>query len=204
MKFQQQVHLPTRILESMKIDSIFVHLSCSGSILTLASPKMGIYQCIGRNLYGMSQASAAVVHAWRSKSEGKISFDNMNFKYKEMTCFVDLLDSNVPLKKSLILFGPNNITVSEGETVQLHCLTQSGSTVQWLHNNQIINLNQMRRYEMLPSGGLRIVSAQRSDSGIYECLASKIGVGTSTAKCTVQVQGLPLNVPGTLIDYNSS
>ncbi|CAF4870194.1 unnamed protein product, partial [Rotaria sp. Silwood2] len=41
----------------------------------------------------------------------------------------------------------------EGETVQLHCLTQPGSTVQWLHNNEVINSNLMRRYEMLSSGG---------------------------------------------------
>ena len=88
------------------------------------------------------------------------------------------------------------MTIYEGETIQLHCITESGSTIQWLHNGEMINLNTMRRYEMLPSGGLRIVSAQRSDSGIYECLASKIGFGTSTGKCFVHVQGLELNVPG--------
>jgi len=60
----------------------------------------------------------------------------------------------------------------------------------------MINLNLMRRYEMLPSGGLRIVSAQKSDSGIYECIASKLGFGTSTSKCYVHIQGLGLNVPG--------
>lgn len=96
----------------------------------------------------------------------------------------------------MIVIGPNNITVYEGETIQLHCLTQPGSSIQWLHNGDVINLNMMRRYEMLASGGLRIVSAQRSDSGIYECLASKIGFGTSTAKCVVQIQGLEINVPG--------
>lgn len=111
---------------------------------------------------------------------------------------LDWSDFDVPSKKSLILFGPNNVTVSEGETIQLHCLTQPGTNVQWLHNNQLINLNQMRRYEMLPSGGLRIVSAQRSDSGTYECLASKLGFGTNSAKCSVTIQGLSSNQPGTL------
>ncbi|CAF1666400.1 unnamed protein product, partial [Adineta ricciae] len=67
--------------------------------------------------------------------------------------------------------------------------------VQWLHNNEMIQPNLMRRYEMLPSGGLRIVSAQKSDSGIYECVASKIGFGTSTSKCFVHIQGLDMNVP---------
>ena len=105
-------------------------------------------------------------------------------------------EPEVPLKKSLIVIGPNNITVSEGETIQLHCLTQAGATVQWLHDGEMINLNVMRRYEMLPSGGLRIVSAQKSDSGVYECLASKIGFGTSSSKCFVQIQGLEINVPG--------
>jgi hypothetical protein len=60
----------------------------------------------------------------------------------------------------------------------------------------------MRRYEMLSSGGLRIVSAQRSDSGTYECLASKMDVGTSTAKCFLHVQGLGLNIPGSFIDFS--
>jgi hypothetical protein len=140
----------------------------------LNQPKEGIYQCIGRNLYGTAQASTALVV---SKNEE--------------------IQPELPLiKKSLIVFGPNNATVYEGETVQLHCLTQPGSTVQWLHNNEIINLNLMRRYEMLPSGGLRIVSAQKSDSGSYECIASKIGSDTNTAKCFVHVQGLGMNLPG--------
>ena len=109
---------------------------------------------------------------------------------------LDKFESRISLQKSLIVFGPNNVTAYEGETIQLHCLTQTGSTVQWLHNNEIINLNIMRRYEMLSSGGLRIVSAQISDSGIYECVASKLGFGTNTAKCYVHIQGLGLNVPG--------
>ncbi len=124
----------------------------------------------------------------------------VKFIYENFCCFnfysLEKLEPEIPLKKSLIIFGPNNVTVYEGETVQLHCLTQSGSTIQWLHNNEIINLNLMRRYEMLPSGGLRIVSAQKSDSGVYECIASKIAFGTSTAKCYVHIQGLGLNVPG--------
>ena len=59
----------------------------------------------------------------------------------------------------------------------------------------MINLNSMRRYEMLPSGGLRVVSAQKSDSGIYECVATKPDFGTNIAKCFVFVQGLGLNIP---------
>ncbi|CAF1508156.1 unnamed protein product [Adineta ricciae] len=146
----------------------------TGGVLSLNQPKEGIYQCVGRNAYGIAHASTAVVLPDdSSKNEMDIP----------------------PAKKSLIIFGPNNITVYEGETVQLHCLTQPGSTVQWLHNNEIINLNQMRRFEMLASGGLRIVSAQRSDSGIYECIASKIGYDTSAAKCFVYVNGLGLNIP---------
>ncbi len=128
----------------------------------------------------------------------------LNLKVKLTICnfvllfsiLIEQIESDVPVKKSLIVFGPNNVTVYEGETVQLHCLTQPGSTVQWLHNNEIINLNLMRRYEMLSSGGLRIVSAQKSDSGIYECIASKIGFDTNTAKCFVYVHGLGLNIPG--------
>ena len=147
-----------------------------GGLLSLTQPKEGIYQCIGRNPYGTAQASLALV------SSMPIASDEFDFE--------------LPTRKSLIIFGPNNVTVSEGETVQLHCLTQTGSTIQWLHNNQMINLNVMRRYELLTSGGLRIVSAQRSDSGVYECLASKIGFGTNTAKSFVHVQGLSSSAPG--------
>jgi len=125
----------------------------------------------------------------------KVNLTNCNV-FLLFSILIEQIESDIPVKKSLIVFGPNNVTVYEGETVQLHCLTQPGSTVQWLHNNEIINLNLMRRYEMLSSGGLRIVSAQKSDSGIYECIASKINVGTNTAKCFVYVHGLGLNIPG--------
>ncbi|CAF2401516.1 unnamed protein product [Rotaria sp. Silwood2] len=155
-------------------------------ILSLTQPKEGIYQCIGRNPYGSAQASAALVYP---------NHDKLKEKFED----------EIPLKKSLIVFGPNNITVYEGETVQLHCLTQPGSTVQWLHNNEVINSNLMRRYEMLSSGGLRIVSAQKSDSGIYKCIASKADFGIDTAKCFVHVKGLRLNTPVSkleIIDIN--
>jgi hypothetical protein len=165
----------------------------TGGILSLNQPKEGIYQCIGRNAYGTAQASTALVLPKNAKSEGKTQF--LLFLLIHFSSLEEI-KPELPLKKSLIVFGPNNVTVYEGETVQLHCLTQPGSTVQWLHNNEIINLNLMRRYEMLPSGGLRIVSAQKSDSGSYECIASKIGSDTNTAKCFVHVQGLGMNLPG--------
>ncbi|CAF3138607.1 unnamed protein product [Rotaria socialis] len=155
-------------------------------VLSLTQAKEGIYQCIGRNPYGIAQANAAVVFPNHIKSKEKFEIE-------------------IPLKKSLIIFGPNNITAYEGETVQLHCLTQPGSTVQWLHNNEIININVMRRYEMLSSGGLRIVSAQKTDSGIYKCIASKADFGIDTAKCFVQVRGLRFNIPVSkleIIDIN--
>lgn len=140
----------------------------------------------------MAQASTVLILPNTTKSEGTCR----RLCFLSTFSFVDKGEPEIPLKKSLIVIGPNNITVSEGETTQLHCLTQAGSTVQWLHNGEMINLNVMRRYEMLPSGGLRIVSAQKSDSGVYECLASKIGFGTSSSKCFVQIQGLEINVPG--------
>ena len=151
-------------------------LSITGGLLTLSEPRAGVYQCLARNPYGTAQASIALVLPQQMLG--------------------DELEAEIPVKKSLIVFGPNNVTVSEGETVQLHCLTEAAATVQWLHNDEIINFNLMRRYEMLPSGGLRIVSAQKSDAGVYECLASKIGFGTSSARCEVHVQGLALTLPG--------
>ncbi|CAF5167560.1 unnamed protein product, partial [Rotaria sp. Silwood1] len=87
-------------------------------ILSLTQPQEGIYQCIGRNPYGTAQASTALIYTNRDKPQEKLEDETL-------------------LKKSLIVFGPNNITVYEGETVQLHCLTQPGSIVQWLHNNEV-------------------------------------------------------------------
>lgn len=54
----------------------------------------------------------------------------------------------------------------------------------------------MRRYEMLSSGGLRIVSAQKTDTGTYKCIASKTDIGIDSAKCFVHVKGLRSNIPG--------
>ncbi|CAF0794767.1 unnamed protein product [Didymodactylos carnosus] len=147
-----------------------------GGTLTINEVKesnQGIYQCIGRNLYGMAHASAALVLP---------TFQNNKTQNKEV------INDNSH-RHSLIIIGPSNMTVYEGETVQLNCLTKRGVTVQWLHENVIINPNLMRRYEKLTSGGLRIVSAQKSDSGYYECIASD-GFGTTSAKCYMNVRGL--------------
>ncbi|CAF1013099.1 unnamed protein product, partial [Didymodactylos carnosus] len=149
----------------------------SGGTLTINEVKernQGVYQCIGRNLYGMAHANTALVVLpilANNKTQNKEVINDDAHRH------------------SLIVFGPSNVTVYEGETVQLHCLTKRGVAVQWLHENVIINPNSMRRYEMLTSGGLRIVSAQKSDSGHYECIASD-GFGTTSAKCYVNVQGL--------------
>jgi hypothetical protein len=43
----------------------------TGNILSLNHPKEGIYQCIGRNSYGVAQASAALVLPDNAKPEGK-------------------------------------------------------------------------------------------------------------------------------------
>ena len=171
---------------------------CSvGSILSLNQPTEGIYQCIGRNPYGTDQASTVLILPNDTKLEGISHYFVFTFKtHYDCVILPDIINRDIPLKDSLIVIGPNNVTVYEGETIQLHCLTQAGSTVQWLHNHEIINSNLRRRYELLPSGGLRIVSAQKSDSGIYECIASKLGFGTNTAKCYVHIQGSGLDVSG--------
>jgi hypothetical protein len=62
-------------LKELKIflqDEIFFFYS--GSILSLNQPKEGIYQCIGRNLYGTAQASTALIFPNNVKSEGKTFF----------------------------------------------------------------------------------------------------------------------------------
>ncbi len=45
-----------------------------GGVLSLAQPKEGIYQCIGRNLYGVAQVSTVLILPNSSQVEGKSSF----------------------------------------------------------------------------------------------------------------------------------
>ena len=44
----------------------------TGGILSLNEPKEGIYQCVGRNPYGVAQANTALVLTKNAQREGKL------------------------------------------------------------------------------------------------------------------------------------
>ena len=148
------------------------------SILTIRSfqPAIssGIYQCFAQNEYGSNQFNILLF-----ESNARV----------DQIAPANLQDAP---KKPVIIMGPQNTTVYEGQSVVLLCITSetsSGSTqINWLQNDLIIEPTLMRRFEINQLlGNLRIVSLQKSDTGIYKCIASN-EFGMSTAEAFVQVK----------------
>jgi hypothetical protein len=153
------------------------------SLLTLkkfhSSTSTGIYQCYAQNEYGFKQVNLLII-PFDVKSS---SNSNAN---------------NTP-KRPVIIMGPQNTTIYEGQSVVLLCVTggenaaaaaaaSSSTQINWLQNDLIIEPTLMRRFEINQLlGNLRIVSIQKSDAGIYKCIASN-EFGMSTAEAHVQVK----------------
>lgn len=139
----------------------------------------GIYQCFAQNEYGSNQFNIILF-----ESNAKV----------DQIVPANLQD--IP-KKPVIIMGPQNTTVYEGQSVVLLCITSetsSGNTqINWLQNDLIIEPTLMRRFEINQLlGNLRIVSIQKSDTGIYKCIASN-EFGMSTAEAYVQVKSSSVN-----------
>lgn len=160
-----------------------------------------MYQCFGRNEYGSHQADV---------------FVNPNHQNKPPS---PTFESSSSSKHPQIIFGPQNTTIYEGQTVVLLCVTNSdqssagsagspspaasssgsgsgssanGNTlINWLQNGLIIEPTLMRRFEINQLlGNLRIVSVQKSDAGLYKCIASnEYGMSTAEAYVTVKSAG---------------
>lgn len=172
------------------------------SVLTIemsAVSEPSTYQCFGRNEYGSHQADV-FVNPFAS-SQNKPTFDSSS--------------SSGSSKHPQIIFGPQNTTIYEGQTVVLLCVTNSdqsaasagspspaasssgigngnGNTlINWLQNGLIIEPTLMRRFEINQLlGNLRIVSVQKSDAGLYKCIASnEYGMSTAEAYVTVKSAG---------------
>lgn len=149
------------------------------SVLTIKNFKAvestGIFQCFARNEYGSVQADLLVIP--------KIQNENHNSAASP-------LKQDVKTNRPEIMMGPQNTTIYEGQTVVLLCITnQSGGKTQinWLQNELIIEPTLMRRFEINQLlGNLRIVSVQKSDAGIYKCIASNEH-GMSTSEAYVKV-----------------
>lgn len=160
------------------------------SILNVEASESGTYQCYARNEYGSAQADVFV-------TSGRL---------------LESSTASSNLKHPQIIFGPQNTTIYEGQTVVLLCVTNdqsvnaaggsamvgsnigsgSGSTlINWLQNGLIIEPTLMRRFEINQLlGNLRIVSVQKSDAGLYKCIASnEFGMSTAEAYVTVKTSG---------------
>jgi hypothetical protein len=158
------------------------------SILTVrnfqSSKSTGIYQCYAQNEYGFEQANLLLIpfeSIQSSSSSSDIKQRNNNNN-----------QDSVP-KRPVIIMGPQNTTIYEGQTVVLLCITSETSSggntqINWLQNELIIEPTLMRRFEINQLlGNLRIVSIQKSDAGIYKCIASN-EFGMSTAEAYVNVK----------------
>ena len=169
------------------------HISIVGdkSILTirnfLPSSSSGIYQCFGQNEYGSEQADLILIPAQGDQVQHRSS--NMSPSKGQETPEAGSSSSS---RKPMIIIGPQNTTLYEGESAVLVCYTAetaSGSIqINWLQNDLIIEPTLMRRFEINQySGSLRIVSIQKSDAGVYKCIASNEN-GVSSAEAYVQVK----------------
>ncbi|XP_017057908.1 peroxidasin [Drosophila ficusphila] len=78
--------------------------------------------------------------------------------------------------KPQFLVAPQDGQASAGEQVELSCEVTGlpRPQVTWVHNTQEVTLNggEQARTEILPSGSLLIHSAEPSDMGIYQCVAT--------------------------------
>lgn len=127
----------------------------------------GVYQCFAQNEYGSIQANLY------------------------LTVEKEQILKEIP-KRPVIIMGPQNTTIYEGQSVVLLCVTSETSSgnaqINWLQNDLIIEPTLMRRFEINQLlGNLRIVSVQKSDAGVYKCIASN-EFGMSTAEAYVNVK----------------
>lgn len=142
-------------------------------------PSDGYYQCQAQNEYGSVQADVYLTTAVKNSPS---------------------VDNQVP-KRPMIIMGPQNTTIYEGQSVVLLCVTgetSSGSTqINWLQNDLIIEPTLMRRFEINQLlGNLRIVSVQKSDAGVYKCIASnEYGMSTAEAYVNVRTQSAGVEEP---------
>ena len=143
------------------------------SVLSLresSSQAAGVYQCLAKSDIGLVQADLIV----------QLDEDETGTKAK----------TNRPE----IIMGPQNTTIYEGQSVVLLCVTSETSSgnvqINWLQNDLIIEPTLMRRFEINQLlGNLRIVSVQKSDAGLYRCIASN-QFGVSSGEAYVNVKSI--------------
>ena len=148
-----------------------------------ASESTGIFQCFAENDYGSAQADLLVVPV--EKKEARVA----GLKQEHLKV------GDVTSSRPIIIMGPQDANIYEGQTVVLLCITNQSAgkstQINWLQNDNIIEPTLMRRFEINQLlGNLRIVSVQKSDAGVYKCIASnKHGMSTAEARVKVINEG---------------
>lgn len=85
---------------------------------------------------------------------------------------------------------PQDTTVAVGEMAMLRCSPPRGEPdprVIWMKNSE--QLQTSSRVTVLNSGDLRISSAQKIDSGVYNCKAMNAAGERISTPATLSVQG---------------
>jgi hypothetical protein len=152
---------------------------------------IGAYQCFARNEYGFKQAQIILYLKEDLQQLEKTLGESVIQPIAQQQSSVVVVNqdsSSVYGPKPTILIGPQNLTIFEGQTVVLLCVTEANAQINWLQNDIIIEPSLMRRFEINQVGNLRIVSAQKSDTGVYKCIASN-EFGMSAAEGSVIVKG---------------
>lgn len=163
-----------------------------------------IYQCFARNEYGSIQADIYVSNTmFTAKKQPKMSLsssDDLETSKTNNNNNNNAAAANIANKQPQIILGPQNTTIYEGQSVVLLCVTSGESSsasaqINWLQNDLIIEPTLMRRFEINQLlGNLRIVSVQKSDAGVYKCIASnEFGMSTAEAYVTVKSVGASNN-----------
>ncbi len=164
------------------------------TIKMVSHESIGSYQCYARNDYGYKQAQLVLYFKddRQTSSDSKDSTTTQQTASSRTTETVEqsaaVFQQNTYGQRPSILIGPQNVTLFEGQTIVLLCVTDANAQINWLKNDIIIEPSLMRRYEINQVGNLRIVSAQSSDAGLYKCIASN-EFGMSTAEGYVFVKG---------------
>ena len=91
---------------------------------------------------------------------------------------------------TVIQTPPQNSEVQLSLPIVIQCVVRHDPavavTVQWYHNNILVDPNASSRVNLLSSGSLEITQARRSDKGTYKCVVTSVaGNGQGNATLTI-------------------
>ncbi|XP_021050559.1 hemicentin-2 [Mus pahari] len=148
--------------------------------------------------YSVSRNGTLVIVQPSSQDAGAYvctATNSVGFSSQEMWLSVNTKPM-IKMNDSQAMDVPLRVTVKAGEEVTLDCEAQGSPTplLTWTKDaNPLLPVNN--RYELLPSGSLRLAQAQVGDNGLYECTASN-PAGATSRRYILRVQVPPQVQPG--------